>query len=90
MTTQLDAVSAEATAVMQTQVGLLTQVAYASSDQSVEAWAHNNVWVRAGENPIVLVPSGDVAPTPTPAPVSRAENVPNWRIWWELFFGENN
>ena len=35
MTAQLQSVSAEATSVMQTQVGLLTQVSYASSDKSV-------------------------------------------------------
>ena len=90
MTAQLQSVSAEATSVMQTQVGLLTQVSYASSDKSVEAWAYQNKWVRAGEHPIGLVPSGEVTPTPEPTPSSQVQNIPNWRIWWQLFFGGSN
>ena len=90
MNGQLQSVRAEGTAVMQTQVSLLTQVAYASSDQSVESWAYDNKWVRVGEHPIGLVPAGNTTATPVPAPASQAESMPNWRIWWELFFGSSN
>jgi hypothetical protein len=75
---------------MQTQVSLLTQVAYASSDESVEAWAYDNKWVRVGEHPIGLVPAENATVTPMPAAASQARSVPNWRIWWELFFGASN
>jgi hypothetical protein len=90
MNAQLSAVRAEATSVMQTQESLLTQVAYASSDESVEAWAYDNKWVRVGEHPIGLVPGTETTATPAPASSSQAQDIPNWRIWWELFFGSHN
>jgi hypothetical protein len=88
MNTQLDTVRAQATEVMQTQVALLTQVAYANSDDSVEQWAYTNKWVRVDENPISIVPLGDVTPTPVPSPVSQTTDLPKWRLWLELFFGK--
>jgi hypothetical protein len=88
MNTQLDTVRAQATEVMQTQVALLTQVAYANSDESVEQWAYTNKWVRVDENPISIVPLGDVTPTPVPSPVSQTTDLPKWRLWLELFFGK--
>jgi hypothetical protein len=89
LTANLDAVQAEGTAVMNTQEALMTQVAYATSDQAVEQWAYTNKWVRVGEHPVQLEPSGQVTPTPTQTPVSRVETQSNWQIWWELFFGAN-
>jgi len=89
LTTKLDAVHAEGTTVMQTQVALLTQVAYATSDDAVEQWAYKNKWVRVGEHPVDLVPSGSATATPEPPPVAQTESPSNWRIWWELFFGVN-
>lgn len=86
---KLEAVRAEATVVMQTQVALVTQVAYATSNEAVEQWAYENKWVRTGEHPVELVPVGDVTATPQPTPVAAAETPPNWQIWWELFFGDN-
>lgn len=89
LTTKLAAVRAEGTTVMQTQAALVTQVAYATSDSAVEEWAYQNKWVRVGEHPVELVPAGNVTATPEPAPLAQTENPPNWRIWWELFFGAN-
>jgi hypothetical protein len=89
LTTKLESVRAEGTAIMQTQVALLTKVAYATSDDSVEPWAYDNKWVRPGEHPVVLVPAGSVTATPEPQVVMQTEDLPNWRIWWELFFGAN-
>jgi hypothetical protein len=87
LTAKLDSVHAEGTSIMQTQEALLTQVAYATSDNAVEQWAYENKWVRVGEHPVVLVPAGSVTPTPEPQVVTQTESLPNWRIWWELFFG---
>lgn len=87
---QLAAVRAEATAVMQTQEALVTQVAFASSDTAVEQWAYQGKWVRPGEHPIGLLPAGDATPNPTPVTGSQTKQIPYWRIWWELFFGEHN
>lgn len=88
MNTQLESVQAQATSIMETQAALLTQVAYANSDESVEQWAYTNKWVRVGENPVAVVPQGDVTPTPSVSPVSPTEDLPNWRLWLELFFGD--
>jgi hypothetical protein len=89
LTAKLDSVRAEGTSVMQTQEALVTQVAYATSDEAVEQWAYQNKWVRVGEHLVQLEPAGSVTATPVPLPVTQTETVPNWRIWWELFFGAN-
>lgn len=89
LTAKLDSVQAEGTAVMQTQVALVTQVAFATSDQAVEQWAYQNKMVRDGEHAIQLEPSGTITATPVPAPGPQAQALPTWRIWWELFFGTN-
>jgi hypothetical protein len=89
LSTQLDVVSGEATAVMETQVGLMTQVAYATSDAAVEQWAYEDgKWVRDGENLVEIVPEGEAAATPEPTVEATATKQPHWRIWWELFFGD--
>lgn len=86
---QLRSVEAEATAVMGTQVGLITQIAYATSDAAVEEWAYEDgKWVQPGEHLVEIVPVGD-APAPSePTPVAPSGEQPKWRIWWELFFGD--
>jgi hypothetical protein len=89
LTTNLALVHAEGTAVMQTKEGLLAQVAYATSEDAVMKWAYQNKMVRPGEHLVVPVPDGSVTETPEPPPVTQKESPPNWRIWWELFFGVN-
>jgi hypothetical protein len=87
LTSQLKVVQVEATAVVQTQTALASQVAYATSDAAVEAWAYNNKMVRPGEHPVGIVPEGNVTPTPLSTTIQQEQNPPTWRIWWELFFG---
>ena len=89
MNAQINSVRSEGTAIMRTQEALLTKVAFATSDASVEQWAYDNKWTRPGEIPVQLIPSGDVTPTPQPALAAETRVLPNWRIWWELFFGQN-
>jgi hypothetical protein len=84
---QLNTVSADATAVIQTQTALAGRVAYATSDAAVEEWAYGNKMVRPGEHPVVVVPDPNITPTPEPASVPQSDQLPKWRIWWELFFG---
>ena len=88
LNTKLEAVRAEATAGIQTREALVTRVAFATSDEAVELWAYQNGWVRIGEHPLALVSGGGATEeTPAPQVVTPTENLPNWRIWWELFFG---
>ena len=89
LSTKLVSVRAEGTSVKQTQYALVTQVAFATSDQAVEQYAYGNKMVRDGEHAVQLEASGSVTPTPVPVPVTQAQVLPNWRIWWQLFFGAN-
>jgi hypothetical protein len=84
----LKAVSAEGTAVIGTQTALAGQVAYATSDGAVREWAYGNNMVLPDEHPLVIVPGGNETPTPEPMFVPSVEQLPNWRIWWEIFFGD--
>jgi hypothetical protein len=87
LTAQMNSVKAEGTAVVQTQTALAGQVAYATSDAAVEEWAYENKMVRPGEHPVVVVSGADATLTPEPTLLPQVEEVPTWRIWWELFFG---
>jgi hypothetical protein len=86
---ELESVQAEATSVMETQVELITRVAFATSDEAVEKWAYEDgKWVKPGEQLVEIIPSGEAAqPTTTPSSTESGA-VPLWRIWWELFFGD--
>ena len=77
---------------MQTQVALVTQVAYATSDSAVEQWAYDNKWVRVGEHPVIIVTGGKRHTHSCVCPIRYTDGRPhpNWRIWWELFFGVVN
>ncbi|NTV38306.1 MAG: hypothetical protein HGA82_03905, partial [Anaerolineales bacterium] len=91
LTTQLETVQAEATAVMGTQVGLATQVAFVTSEAAVEKWAYEDgKWVRDGETLVEILPAGEPAATEVPTDTARSEEVPNWKLWWELFFGDQH
>lgn len=87
LSTQMNAVRAEATAIIQTQTALAGQVAYATSDVAVQEWAYDNKMVRPGEHPVGVVPGAETTPTPDLTIQPPAEELPFWRIWWELFFG---
>lgn len=87
LSAQLNSVRAEATAIIQTQTALAGQVAYATSDVAVEQWAYDNKMVRPGEHPVGVVPGVNITPTPGAELLPQPEELPIWRIWWELFFG---
>ncbi len=41
-----------------------------------------------GDIPVVPVGNQTSAPVPTPTPTPVPTLMPNWEIWWNLFFGE--
>ena len=83
-------VRAQATQAMQTQVALQTQVAYAGSDNAVEAWARvEGHYVQDGDLPVVPLGQSGAAPLELSTPVHQPAPMTNWQVWWNLFFGEH-
>ncbi len=82
------AVSAHATEAMQTQAALQTQVAYASSDEVVNEWARvEGHYAQSGDQPVVPVGIPGEAPAVLESPTPDPTPMPNWQVWWDLFFG---
>ncbi len=72
-----------------TKGALLTQIAYATSDQAVMEWARESAKMKQpGDQVVVLIPPEDEAPTPTPVPAVISEEKNNLEGWWELFFSK--
>lgn len=63
---------------------------YVSTDAYVEQWAREDAqMIHPGDRPIILVtPDAPVAvPSAVPAAAAADEGpVPNWHLWWRLFF----
>ena len=86
LTAEKEDVSARVTSLVQTQVALETQVAYATSEAAVFFWAYN--FERLGkEGDILVVPiqAQGSLPQPTPTPVRTPEVIQNWQVWLSLF-----
>lgn len=79
---------AQATQAMQTQIALKEQVAYATSDAAVDEYARNdNHMIQEGEIPVVPYGSGNNQAVTSPTPTPSSTPMPNWQVWWNLFFG---
>lgn len=84
---QRDQVRVIATQARQTQTALQTQVAYANSDEAVKVWARTEGhYLQEGDHPVIPlgVPGSEPAVPPTPMP--QPTSMPNWEVWWSLFF----
>jgi cell division protein FtsB len=72
-----------------TRSALETQLAFSNSDIAVEKWAREEGgMVQEGDVPIVLLPPSAPIPTKTPQQNAVVDEVENWQIWQELFFGD--
>jgi hypothetical protein len=84
-----EVIGAKATQAMQTQAALQTQVAYASSDQVVNEWARTEGhYAQGGDQPVVPVGVPGEAPAAIESPTPGPTEMPNWQVWWQLFFGD--
>jgi len=69
-----------------TKVALITQIAYATSDQAVVEWAREAAKMKQpGDQVVVLIPPEEGAPTPTPLPTVIPIEKNNLERWWDLF-----
>jgi len=84
---QAERLEASVTMLQQTQLYLETQVAYATSEASVEQWAYQEGrWIREGDHLIVPYSSQELTPTPRPQLQETPQDLEIWEIWRILFF----
>jgi cell division protein FtsB len=81
-----DEVAAEATQLVNTQVQLETQIAFATSQGAVEEWAYEEGhMVREGENLVIPLEYPGFTPEVTLIPTATPEPKSNLQIWYSLF-----
>jgi hypothetical protein len=86
---QQEIVASRSTSLARTQQALETQIAFATSDEAVYAWAYQEGrWVREGDIPVVPLPPPGSTPEPTLVPLVTQEPESNLDIWISLFVDE--
>ncbi len=86
LTAEKQDVSARVTSLVETQVSLETQVAYATSDAAVYYWAYNFQHMgRQGDVLVVPIQPAGSVPQSTPTPEVTPEVIQNWQVWLSLF-----
>ena len=86
---QVKVLTEEYTQLEATHASLQTQIAYANSDEAVEEWAREDAsMVQSGDIPIVIMPPSNPVPPEKVEPEATVDDVVNWEIWRELFFGD--
>lgn len=86
LTAEKEDVSARVTSLVETQVTLQTQVAYATSDATVYYWAYNFEHMgREGDVLVVPIQPAGNLPQPTPTPAVTPQVIQNWQVWISLF-----
>jgi hypothetical protein len=72
-----------------TDLALSTQIAIATSDIAVEAWARDQGHMaQPGDNVIVPMPYSSSPMQPGFSATSTLNPLENWQIWWDLFFAK--
>ncbi len=90
LTSEKEVVGAQATQLLQTNVYLETQIAYATSERAVEEWAREKQHMQQpGDNPVVPLAPANSTPVPTPTPAVTPKVIENWDLWMGLFFDTN-
>jgi len=85
---QDSALQAEATQGMQTHAALELQATYAASNQAVQDWARQEGrYAQPGDQSVIPIGSTSEAPFQQSAPTPTPTPMPNWQVWWTLFFG---
>ncbi len=88
---QNELMSTEVAALRSTNYILVTQIAFATSEAAVEAYAREDGYmVRPGEVLIVPISPKHITPTPELLPTVTVEPLSNLEIWFQLFFSDGN
>jgi cell division protein FtsB len=91
LTEQSNLMQTEVAALKITEYAIETQIAYATSEIAVEEYARESGYmVKPGEVLIVPLSDNKITPTPIIIPTVESEPIPNWKIWYELFFSDVN
>ncbi len=68
---------------------LLTQIAYATSDDAVRRFANDDRhWYLENDVPVFPVQDPKATPPSFIQPTPTAMGVEHWQKWWALFFGQ--
>ncbi len=72
-----------------TRTALKAALTFAESNQAVEEWAREEgSMVQEGDIPIVLLSPSDLVVTESARQEVIIDEVSNWEVWQELFFGD--
>ena len=86
---QVGITRAEATQAALTEIAYETQIANATSDQSVAGEARGSgSMIQEGDHPVVVMGDDSATPLGNPEPTLVPTPKPNWQLWWDLYFGE--
>ena len=68
---------------------LLTQIAFATSDEAVRRFANDDrKWYQENDVPVFPVQDPNATPPAYVLPAPTPMAVDHWEKWWALFFGE--
>ncbi len=81
-------VRAEATAMIETQIALKTQIALADTETTTEEEARNSGKIQDGDQLIVPLPQEGAPLADAPLATPEPRPVKNWEVWMTLFFGK--
>jgi hypothetical protein len=88
LTSQRERMGVQLTDLVETQVYVDTQIAYATSDAAVEAWAREEArWVQQGDYPIIPIAPDGVTPEPVMAVTPTPQPLSNWEVWLQWLSG---
>ena len=85
---QAESSNAQVTALVFTKEELMTQIAFAASDEAVVAWAYDEAyWIREGDHLISIIPlAKEETMLPVTNTISAPKSTENWQVWHSLFF----
>ncbi len=89
---EAEEIGAQVSELQATHDLLGTQIAHATSDAAVEAWAYEEAkMIREGDHPIAPLPSNDQNVFQDEIQFSQSSlSLENWQVWKALFFDSNS